>query len=485
MFLLVLLLVGLVYSVIGAYTAQQYYQETNQRLNAGVAKQILKSTKPFNDKGKVNDTALKQLFEKVMFLNPSIEVYLLDKEGKILSYFAPDRKVKVNQVDLKPIKRFIQGDNQTLIQGTDPKSPKRKRVFSAASIKQDNRLQGYLYVILASKDYQSITNMILDSYILKGSGIAFLVTLVFALLIGMGLIWLITRYTRQIIAYVNHFKAGDYQVRIPVQSNDDLGQLATAFNEMAATIQKDMAKIQEMEQARSDLVANVSHDLRTPLANLTGYVETLSLKGRHLSIEQKDRYLNIILQNATRLKKLVDELFELSKLEARQIEPQKEPFFINELVQDIASKYQLREDLGPVRIEATRNDHLPPVYADVSMIDRVIQNLLDNAIKFSPEDGRITIELRHCQQEAMVRVADNGPGIPESERALIFHRYRKPSNGRQQAKGSGLGLAIVKNMLEIQGFAIHVESQEGAGSVFYFYLPFYHQVEEAWQSANE
>ncbi len=228
-----------------------------------------------------------------------------------------------------------------------------------------------------------------------------------------------------------------------------------------------------MEQSRRDLVANVSHDLRTPLANLTGYVETLSLKGRHLSIAQKDRYLNIMLENARRLKKMVDELFELSKLEARQVRAHKEPFFINELVQDIAYKYQLREDLSHLHIETIMSDDLPPVYADVSMIDRVIQNLLDNAIKFTPEGGRITIQLQQNEGDIAVKVADTGIGIPESEQAFIFHRYRRPITNQHKTQGSGLGLAIVKNMLEIQGFCIHVESIEGVGTAFYFYLPFY------------
>ena len=472
-FMLLLILVGIIYMVITAYTARLYFQETNQRLNEGVAKQILKSTEPFDKKGDVNEDALKKLFEKVMFINPSIEVYLLDTEGKILSYFAPKREVKTEEVPLKPVKKFVQQGGKPLIKGLDPKAPEQKRVFSAAPIQQKDQLKGYLYVILASKEYKSITNLLLGSYILKGGTVAFVATLILAILIGLLLLWWITRYTRKIIYHVNQFKEGDYQARIPIRSQDELGQLAQAFNEMADNIESNIRKIQEMENSRRELIANVSHDLRTPLANLTGYVETLSLKGRQLSTEQKDRYLDIMFQNASRLKRLVDELFELSKLEARQVEPHKEPFFINELLQDIANKYQLSDENNHVAIKPIIPNQLPPVYGDVSMIDRVVQNLLDNALKFTPDGGTITLELTQLEGHAEVKVNDTGKGIPEGEQDQIFHRYHKIQSGANKDKGSGLGLAIVKNMLAIQGFDIYVKSQEGRGTTFYFYLPYY------------
>lgn len=472
-FLLLLILVGIIYMVITAYTARLYYQEINQQLNAHVAKQILKSTEPFDSTGQVNNKALKQLFKKVMFINPSIEVYLLDKEGSILSYFAPDREVKVNQISLKPVKDFIESEENQFIRGTDPKAPSQKRVFSAAPIKESGTLKGYLYVILASKEYQSATNLLLGSYILKGGGLALVTTLVLTISIGLFLMWLITRYTRKIISHVNRFKEGDYQSRIPVKSKDELGQMAETFNEMADTIEANIEKIKGMESARRELIANVSHDLRTPLANITGYVETLSMKGSKLEAAQKDRYLNTILQNTTKLKKMVDELFELSKLESRQVEPHKEPFFINELIQDIANKYQLNAEQNGVSIKPIIPNDLPPVYGDVSMIDRIIQNLIDNALKFTPEKGTITLELTKRKDNVEVKVSDTGAGIPKTDQAMIFERYWKFNNTENKLKSSGLGLAIVKNMLEIQGYSIHLTSQSGKGTTFYFYLPYY------------
>lgn len=183
--------------------------------------------------------------------------------------------------------------------------------------------------------------------------------------------------------------------------------------------------------------------------------------------------LDIMFQNASRLKRLVDELFELSRLEARQVEPHKEPFFINELLQDIANKYQLSNDNHQVAIKPIIPNQLPPVYGDVSMIDRVVQNLLDNALKFTPEGGTITLELTQLESYVEVKVSDTGKGIPEAEQDQIFHRYRKNQSGNDKDKGSGLGLAIVKNMLEIQGLDIYLQSQEGRGTTFYFYLPYY------------
>jgi len=474
--MLLLLVVGLSYMVITAYTARLYFQETNQRLNQGIAKHIVKDVKPLQ-KGEVNKDALKDLFHYVMVINPAIEVYLLNDTGKILTYFAPKGKVKLEEVPLTRIQRFIeQGENQQLIKGVDPRHPNEKKVFSAAPVKKDGQTEGYVYVILASEDYASVTEAVLGNYILRGGVTAFVLTLIFSILIGLGLIWLITRYFTRIIKTVDRFKKGDLDARIPVKSDDEVGQLATSFNEMADRIQQNIEKIRRMEKSRRELIANVSHDLRTPLASLQGYVETLTLKSDKISEEKKQEYMNIVLQNADKLNQLVDELFELSKLEARQVRPNKEPFFVNELVQDVTSKYQLQASDRNININPVTSNNLPPVYADVSMIDRVIQNLLDNALKYTPEQGAITVQLTDQEDNVQVKVSDTGPGIEEEEQDTIFERYRK-STGKStnQINSSGLGLAIVKQMLEIQGLDINLSSAEGKGTTFYFNLPYYQQ----------
>ena len=307
-----------------------------------------------------------------------------------------------------------------------------------------------------------------------------LVTLVTTLLAGLLIFWFITRYLNQIISVVKRFKEGHLEERIPVKSSGELKELAITFNEMAQEILSNIEKIKTTENLRRELVANVSHDLRTPLSIIHGYVETMLMKTDSISPEQRTQYLETILKSTERLKKLVGDLFELSKLEAREVKPKKEPFFITELVQDVSQKHRLLAEEKNVTIVPVADKNTPMVHADISLIERVLQNLMDNAIKFSRDGGIVTIETHNHGNDVEVKVTDTGRGIPEEDIPLVFNRYfnLSKSSTRQEdpddevSKTSvGLGLAIVKKILEIHDATIHLTSQLNKGSAFSFRLP--------------
>ncbi|MEL6865252.1 MAG: ATP-binding protein, partial [Bacteroidota bacterium] len=165
--------------------------------------------------------------------------------------------------------------------------------------------------------------------------------------------------------------------------------------------------------------------------------------------------------------------FEYSKLEARQVKPQKEPFFISELAQDIFHNYQILAKEKNISLELKKPDDLPLVFADIALVERVLQNLIDNAIKFTPAHGKVTLELVNRNDAVEVKVADTGPGIPAQEQSFIFERYHRLKTGEIKASGSGagLGLAIVKKILEIHNASIEVISKPNQGAAFLFQLP--------------
>jgi len=323
---------------------------------------------------------------------------------------------------------------------------------------------------------------LIGDYIMRLGGKTMLVTLASTLLAGLLIFWFITRYLNQIIAVVKRFKEGHLEERIPVKSSGELKELAITFNDMAREILGNIEKIKTTENLRRELVANVSHDLRTPLSIIHGYVETMLMKADDITPEQKKQYLQTILKSTERLKKLVGDLFELSKLEAREVVPDKEPFFITELVQDVSQKHRLMAEEKNISIVPVVDNNIPMVHADISLIERVLQNLMENAIKFSSDGGIVTIETHNHGKDVEVKVTDTGRGIAQEDIHLVFDRFYNltKSSSRNLSKDDavsktsvGLGLANVNNILEIHDPNIHLSSKLNKGSAFSFKLPVY------------
>jgi len=472
-FLLILIILSAVYLYISMFTAEMYFQEANQKLNADIAPHIAAENQCFIN-GKANEQILKNVFHDVMIINPSIEVYLLDTEGNILTFYAPNKTIKTKNVPLEYVKEFIETNGEEFVLGVDPKKPEVEKVFSAAPVFEDKKLMGYIYVILASEEYESNMQFLFGSYILRLGLRSMSITLAAAVLITLISLSFIMGNIKNIAGVVRNFKNGNLSARIKKKRNDELGEFADSFNEMADTIVQNIEDLKTMDNLRRELVANVSHDLRTPLATIQGYLETILIKADSLSEEEKKNYLQTIFKSTERLRKLVEELFELSKLEAREKNPSPEAFSIAELVQDVHQKNLIIAEAKKIELKTKFPFDLPIAYADIGMIEKVIQNLIDNAIKFTPEGGKIEIKLAKINDHIEIDVKDSGEGIAESEIPHIFDRYNRSSrSGKKSNEGLGLGLAIVKKILEVNNIEINVKSKKDEGTTFSFEVPIY------------
>lgn len=226
-------------------------------------------------------------------------------------------------------------------------------------------------------------------------------------------------------------------------------------------------QLETISRVRQEMIANVSHDLRTPIMVMTGYAETLLMKLGKIELKDQERYLNIILDSANRLSNLIKQLFEYSKLEAQQLQPIKDSFQLAKLVKDTFARYQIIAKNKNVEIKIDCAENIPMVYADISLIDRVIQNLMDNALKFTPQNGVISICLYNQDDQVQVKISDTGKGIPDEKINMIFNRYEKSTS----SNGAGLGLTIVKKILEMHDSKIQVNSKVNEGTTFAFSLP--------------
>jgi two-component system OmpR family sensor kinase len=475
------LVVGGVTLAVTLVTSYLSQREGQQRIHRDLASHIV-SEHLLIANGEIARDALEHVFHMMMVINPTIELYLLDPSGRIMAYSAPRGKVKLDHVALDPVRQYINGHPRLPIVGDDPRHPESPNIFSAAPILRDGRLEGYLYIVLASEQFVSVAEMLRASSILRAAAVAVagitILALIGAVLLSRRLTARLSKLTRDVAVFRRKILkdasgAGTLGVRTLPHGYDEVDDLRITFDRMAARIEDQIVDLEEQDRLRREMVANVSHDLRTPLTHLHGYLETLMLKDESLDVEQRKEYLEIALQHAKRLGRLVSDLFELAKLDALHEPIERERMPVGELVQDIAQKYRLLAEDRGVSISAELANELLWISADVGLIERALENVLDNALRYTPEGGRIVIRLKPCGRRLRIEVQDTGPGIVASELPLIFDRFHRAqsSDTADERRGAGLGLAIAKRAVELHGGNIHCESTAGEGTTFRFDLP--------------
>lgn len=470
-FLLILTILSAVYLYIAVWTAEMYYQEAAQKMGAQIAPQIVNENEFFSN-GKPDNEVLKKLFHHIMVINPSLEVYLLDTNGTILTYYAPDKKIILKSVDLEPIKEFVSNEGKNFVMGNNPRIPDAHATFTAAEVYENEILCGYLYIVMSGEEFNNAAQFLFGSFMLRLALRSTTITLIAAIIITFIALIVITKNLREMVSVIRKFKNGNLDSRIQLKQTGELQEFAYSFNEMADTIVQNMEDLKTMDNLRRELVANVSHDLRTPLATIHGYVETILMKSEIISEDQKKEYLKTILNSTERLKKLVEELFELSKLEARETKPNLEAFQLSELAQDIRHKNLIIAESKDITLTLDAPQNLPLVIADIGMIEKVFQNLIDNAIKFTPEQGSIVIKLSKENEFIRIKISDSGIGISEDQISNIYNRFHQASS-QNKSKGLGLGLAIVKKILEVHNVEIFTSSTPNKGTTFSFDIPIY------------
>jgi len=470
---ILLCLVGVILIQVIGHSSSLYQQEVAQKLNRDLAAHIV-AEQPLIQNGDINRPALDHLFHQLMVINPSIELYLLDEIGDVLGYSAPEGKVKRSRVSLQPVRDFLEGNARFPLKGDDPRNPDGRKVFSAARIMNQDGLQGYLYIVLGGEQYDHIVQMLGESHILETALVVLLAAMVIALMGGLLVFALQTRRLRVLgdvmCRYAGESGDADLAIRYSGHKKDEIDVLGRQFNTMADKITSQIRELRQMDDVRREMVANISHDLRTPLTTMRGYLETLQLKHANLSVEEQQQYLQTALSYSERLGRMVEELFELARLDSCESVVFSESFSICELVQDVTQKFKLRAREKSIQLKADLNPEAPPVYGDIAMMQRVLENLLENGIRHTPAGGSIQIGVVVQSRSVVVQVTDTGCGISAEDVPQIFERFYQKDKNRS-GESAGLGLAIVKRILELHGSSINVSSELKKGTTFSFRLP--------------
>ncbi|RMH22960.1 MAG: sensor histidine kinase [Gammaproteobacteria bacterium] len=468
----ILMLVGLLYVTLISHIQKQDARTVDQQLNRNLAASLV-AERNLIEENRLNEAALKRAFMYFMNINPSIEIYLLDVEGRILSYSADPGKVKRKRVSLGPIRTFLKGGEFPIL-GDDPRDPSAQKVFSVTPIPNASQPEGYLYVILRGEQFDSVEMMARDKQRLSLGLWVVAISLGAGLLVGLAGMYLITRRLTRLSRSVRSFRANDFSYSVPlvVEQNrrDEIGQLSEAFEEMSKRIQDQLQQLQAQDEKRRELIANVSHDLRTPLAAMHSYLETLSIKEKDLTPAERLEYLQQALKNSHRLLQLVEELFELARLDNLDQLPDMEPFSIRELAHDVVQQYQHLAERKHIHLQIVTQGDDMLVRGHIGLLQRVLENLIANAIRYT-DRGEVTIRLSSHADRVEVSVEDTGRGIEEAAIPHIFDRFYRADNAhRGEGRHSGLGLAIVKRILDLHDVPIHVSSRIDAGSTFRFFL---------------
>lgn len=444
-----------------------------QGLSRGLAAHIAGNTQLMDDGG-LNAAAVRKLFGQLMVVNPSVEVYLLDSTGRIAGSAAPAGSLHRSRVDLAPVRQLLAGGRLPIL-GDDPRSAGGRKVFSAAPLTVEGRNTGYIYVVLLgeARDQlaaQGATRAALDTALWLIGLVALL-----CLLAGFAAFALITRPLHRLTQTVRKFDVESTPASwpAPAQSGkngerDEIALLDSAFRQMAARLRDQWQTLSRQDRERRELIANISHDLRTPLASLHGYLETLSFKDASLGPAERRRYLEIALDQSRKVGALARALFELARLEYGYVEPEPESFSLTDLVQDVFQKFELAARERQVRLAAEFTQPVPPVRADLGLIERVLTNLIENSLLHVPQGGLVEIALAARGRVVEVTLSDTGPGIPQELRADLFC---KPVSIGGTRRGGGLGLRIVSRILTLHDSRIELVDLAGRGAAFRFALP--------------
>ena len=449
-----------------------------QNLHLALAEHLVQDN-PLIKEGVYDYAALENLFHTLMLLGPAFEFYFVDENGKILTYSAEPGKVKRTHINLAPLKKLINNPAAAPIYGDDPRNKAQQKIFSVAPVFNNDKLQGYLYVIIGGEAYDTSLNTIKNNDKLWLAALWLGAALAFLLIAMLILLRFFTNPIQRLARDVSNIEAANYSLtdtklsNYSTQKSNEVHSLGRNIQAMVTRIDEQFKALEQSDKQRKELLTHLSHDLRTPLASLQGFLEVLNQSGSQLSAQEQQAYLHVSLNNCAQLKQLIEQIFELAHLENGEISIHKETFNLGELIYDCIAKFSLTAEKKGLNLTVEPAICDFPVVADIPKLERVLSNLIDNAIRHTPKGGSIAVNVKRIDEKQLfVQVSDTGVGIKHDELNAIFNPHYQASNsnneGRQQG---GLGLAICKGLLKLMDSEINVQSELGKGTMFSFNLP--------------
>ena len=481
----------IIFLLVGIFSANMLFKSSaahqrlvTQHMHADLAAFVVKEHLLFNEKG-LDLKAAKMSFMNLMVLGPNFEFYILDPKGNIEAYSADPGVVKRTQVNLASVETFLgTQDIGSPIVGDNPRSYDQQKIFSVAPIIQKGQTLGYLYVILGSDIFDSFSESLSQNNILRTGLWLVVAGLIFSLLASLLVIGMITRPLSRLTSQVKQVanagftteaghSAGQALSAWDANSSDEIHSLGSNFKGLLDQLEEQYQQVITVDELRKELLTHISHDLRTPLASLLGYLETWSLNHTQIPKEESDEYIAIARRNAQKIANLIEQLFELAHLDSGNVHVSRESFSVAELAYDVLQKFAIEAKQKGIELNVEPNNSSILVKGDIEKLERAFTNLIENALRHTPENGKITIRLSTAGRFVGIDVSDTGIGIPEEDLPHIFDAHFKAGNSvRGNSAHGGIGLAITKKIIDLHQSNISVKSRVNQGTTFSFTLPF-------------
>ncbi len=475
-------LASVMYGAVFSYYSDWQYQRTHQFLER-IAAAHPELWQEYNRSG----SAFGQTLRQYTLYSPNTGLYLIDKEGRVLASAGEGRTFWSSyKISVEPLMATHQFDPTQPKYGDDPDMLGASCIIAIYPIIRNEEVKGYLYAVARDAVIQVQTTRLLGSYAIRTSLKVALITMVIGLALTAAVLASFTRPLSRLTQALEEIKAkgfalesnagikgaDDGSMGLPhFDRNDEIGQLSRTFVGLFERLKEEMRNVKRVDLQRREMIASVSHDLRTPLTALSGQLETVRMKGAEMSLEEQRRYVDLAFNNAQHLKRLTDSLADLAKLDNPAFEAKLEPIALGELADDLVQRYRLQAEQQGIHMAVEYPDGLPQIPLDASLIERALSNLLDNAMRVTPRDGKVCVRVAPDPLGQRISVSDTGPGVAEEEKSRIFEKFYQTERHREHRGSAGLGLAIVKRVAELHNGQVALESTLGAGSSFSLILP--------------
>lgn len=390
--------------------------------------------------------------------NINADIIITDNNGKVV-LCSSCKESEYNNIKIDPeiISLSLTGEYSCMANLDDVHNGKHY-IVAVPVLNKDNAPIG---IAIAAAETDPISNFLLHiSFII-------LVISITTLFLSFLFIWFLSQNIVKPIKHMSKaadaFAKGDFSIRVHVKNNDEIGQLANAFNNMADSLTVS-------ESTRRSFIANVSHELKTPMTTISGFVDGI-LDGT-IPTDQHNHYLKIISNEIKRLSRLVKTMLDLSRIENGSLKIDKKPFDISKMITLTMISFEKNISNKNISVQGLDTMKSTSVYGDSDMINQVIYNLIENAVKFTNANGYIKINVNETEHDVNVSIENSGHGIPSAELPFIFDKFYKTDKSRSEDKnGMGLGLYIVKKIINLHKGQINVESIENEYTKFSFCLP--------------
>jgi len=472
-----LLMAALLASIMYA-SVREYYNDWLYGNSSRFAERILEAHPNLWRDYEADPASFGQQLRQYTLYSPNTGLYLLDDGGRVLASAGESRPFwSEHQVDLSPVRQSLNSDPKQPVHTTDPDQQGEVCMVAARPVVQDGVTKGWLFVVPRQASLREQMPEMLRSYAIRTTAKVALMTIAIGVLLTIAMIALLTRPLTALTRATERIRKSGFcddlcASQFPdLDRDDEIGRLSRTFRDTFDRLKLETQRVQTTDAKRREMVASVSHDLRTPLTALMGQLETIRLKGEALSDPARRELLERAMQNAQHLRRLTDALAELARLDSPDFQAQPEPIAIGELADDVVQRFAASAQEAGVKLEIDYPDGLPLTRVDAALVERALANLLDNALRVTPAGGQVTVRVLPDRSGIRVEVVDTGPGVSPEDQPRVFDRFFQGSRARDQRGASGLGLAIVKRVAELHGGQAGLKSEPGHGSTFFIELP--------------